>query len=326
MSGVNAVINGNSDKLEDEAAEWLWRQSADWNAEDQAALDAWLAQSPHHLAAYWRLKAAWGRAERLAALKPSDFRRSSSAGENRNRPVVRFTAVACLTALVALVTIYFRPASEATYATAVGGQARITLADGSLVHLNTDTAIAVSMDARHRTVTMKKGEAFFSVKHDSARPFSVLAAGHRITDLGTEFSVRTIGDSLKVTLVEGRARLETASDWVQQHATDLTPGEVVVATANSLSVAKVPARELTDELAWRQGKLVFSHVTLAEAAAQFNRYNRTRLAVGPEVAALKISGTFEAGSVDAFARMAKYALGLRTEIKGGEIEISRATP
>jgi transmembrane sensor len=239
---------------------------------------------------------------------------------------MRFAAVACAAAAAVVATIYLWPASEASYATAVGDQAKITLADGSQVQLNTDTAITVSMDARHRTVTLKKGEAFFSVRHDAARPFSVLAAGHRIVDLGTEFAVRTNGKRLQVTLVQGRARLESDSDWVQHHATDLIPGEVVVATANSLSVKNMRSHELVDALAWRQGKLVFSHVTLAEAAGQFNRYNNTKLVIGPEIADRKISGTFEAGSVQAFASMAQYALGLHTEKQNGEIVISKATP
>jgi transmembrane sensor len=223
-------------------------------------------------------------------------------------------------------TIYLWPSSEASYATAVGGQAKITLADGSQVQLNTDTAITVAMDARHRTVILKKGEAFFSVRHDAARPFSVLAAGHRIVDLGTEFAVRTNGKRLQVALVQGHARLESDSGWVQHHATDLTPGEVVVATANSLTVKNVPSHQLSDALAWRQGKLVFSHVTLAEVADQFNRYNTTKLVIGPDIADRKISGTFEAGSVQTFASMAQYALGLRTEKRSGEIVISKAAP
>lgn len=325
MNEDRKMLAGQAEQLEDQAAEWLWRQAADWSKQDQSAFDAWLTQSAYHRAAYWRLKAAWSRTERLAALKPSVFYRASSKASTKRWPVLRYAAVACVAAVFLSAVTYLWPGSEATYATKVGDQAKITLNDGSRIHLNTDTEISVSMDARHRTVTLKKGEAFFQVHHNSARPFSVLAAGHRITDLGTEFGVRTQGNSLEVRLVEGRAHLEAEGDWVQRHATDLTPGEVVIATANSLSVSKVPPHQLADALAWRQGKLVFSHVTLANAVDQFNRYNRTKLVVGPEIAALKISGTFEAGSIDAFTSMAKFALGLRAEKREGEIFISRRT-
>lgn len=325
MNGQGDMPGQRAGEVEDKAADWLWRQSGDWKIEDQSAFESWLAVSAHHRAAYWRLKAAWGRTERLAALRPSDFRRGTVV-KSRAWPIMKFAAVACMAVVGVVAAFYLWPSSEVSYATAVGDQAKITLADGSLVQLNTDTAITVSMDARHRTVTLKKGEAFFDVRHNASRPFSVLAAGHRIVDLGTEFSVRTNGKRLQVTLLRGRARLESESDWVQHHATDLSPGEVVVATANSLSVTNVPAHRLVDALAWRQGKLVFSHVTLAEAAAQFNRYNQTKLVVDPAIADHKISGTFEAGNVQTFASMAQYALGFRAEKKRSEIIISKPTP
>jgi len=325
MNGQGGMPGQRAGEVEDKAADWLWRQAGEWKIEDQTAFDSWLAESAHHRAAYWRLKAAWGRTERVAALRPSDFRRGATA-KNRTWPIMKFAGVACMAAAGIVATFYLWPSSEASYATAIGGQAKITLADGSHVQLNTDTAITVSMDTRHRTVTLKKGEAFFDVQHDASRPFSVLAAGHRIVDLGTEFSVRTNGKRLQVTLLRGRARLESESDWVQHHATDLTPGEVVVATANSLSVSNVPVHQLADALAWRRGKLVFSHVTLTEAADQFNRYNQTKLVIDPAIADRKISGTFEAGSVQSFASIAQYALGLRSEKKPGQIIISKPTP
>lgn len=327
MSGENKQVGSRADETEDQAAEWLWRQAADWHEVDRAGFDAWLAQSAHHRAAYWRLKAAWGRAERIAALRPGTFRPASGAkSRGRVKPLLRFAALGCAAAAVLVAAVYMWPASEETYATAVGGQAKITLADGSQVQLNTDSAIGVSMSARRRTVTLKRGEAFFNVVHDSSRPFSVLAEGHRITDLGTEFAVRTGGGRLEVTLLQGRARLEAAEPGIQHHATDLVPGEIAVATANSLSVANVSPSRIKDALAWQQGKLVFSHVTLADAAVQFNRYNSTKVVIGPDIASLKISGTFDAGSIDAFTSMAQYALGLHTKKKEGEIVISRGTP
>jgi len=324
MSADDKTIVRSAGETEEQAAEWLWQQSSQWREENQAAFDDWLAQSAHHRAAYWRLKAAWGRAERLAALRPATLH-PHARKEGRFKPLLRFAAVGCAAAVAIAVVIYAWPPSEETYATAVGGQAKITLADGSQVQLNTDTAIGVSMSAGRRTVTLKRGEAIFDVVHDASRPFSVLAEGHRITDLGTQFAVRTGDGRLEVRLMQGRARLEATGAGVQHHATDLVPGEIAVATASSLTVSNVSPARIADALAWQRGKLVFSHVTLAQAAEEFNRYSRTKLVVGSEIASLKISGTFDAGSIDAFTSMAQYALGLRTEKKQGEIVISQGT-
>jgi len=311
-----------SDAIKDRAADWLWRQqSSDWCLADQAALDEWLAESRYHLVAYWRLKAVWERTERLAALRPLRTRLETSP--NRRFPKLQFLAAGCAVAFVAIAATYKWSAHDDRYATAVGQRATVRLADGSQIELNTNSAISVSMGIRSRSVVLSKGEAFFRIHHDAARPFAVLAAGHRIVDLGTEFSVRRTGNQLEVALVEGRARLEAVGSDVQHHATDLTPGEVAVATAESLSVSKVPTRSIRNALAWRIGKLVFNHVTLAEAAAEFNRYNGTKLVVKPNVADLKVSGTFDAGSIGPFANMAKLAFGLRIEQRNHSIVVSR---
>ena len=323
MSGEGQDSARRTDTVKDQAADWLWRQQApDWRPEDQAALETWLAHSRYHLAAYWRLKAAWGRTERLAALKPGRMRPAEMFGTKRFWPALRF-ATACVAVGIVFAGIYEWSARESAYATSLGERATISLADGSQVQLNTDSAISVSEGLWKRSVTLKKGEAFFKIRHEAARPFSVLAAGHRITDLGTEFSVRTSGDRLEVSLIQGRARLEAASALVQHHATDLTPGEVAIATADSISVQRFPAHTLANALAWRQGKLIFSHVTLAQAAAEFNRYNATKLIIDPGVADIKISGIFDAGSIRTFTTMAKIAFGLRVEKRSSEIVVSR---
>lgn len=309
-----------AEAIGDQAAEWLLKQdSAQWAATDQSELDAWLAHSAHHLAAYWRLRAGWTRAERLAALKTAHMRPEEPSKTNGPRLFVRFAAVAIVMAVVGLMFANDWLSQERVVATAIGQRAKFTLADGTHIELNTDSAIVAKITPWHRTVELQRGEAFFDVRHDAARPFVVLAAGHRIVDLGTQFSVRESQNALKVTLVAGRARLETANAALQHHATDLVPGDIAIVTENALSVVKMPSHTLTERLAWRGGKLVFDHATLGEAAAEFNRYNNIKIVVAPDAAHLKINGTFDAGSVGPFTRTAQFAFGLEIEKRGKEI-------
>jgi len=311
-------------EIGDQAAEWLLRQDdAQWSADDQTQLDAWLGQSHQHLAAYWRLKAGWTRAERLAALKPSQMRPESVTKPKTARPFFRFAVAACVVGITGAVFAYNWLSQERVVGTAVGQRAKLTLDDGTHIELNTNSAIVAKITPWRRTVELQRGEAFFDVRHDAARPFMVLAAGHRITDLGTKFSVRESKAGLKVTLIEGRARLETANPALQHHATDLVPGDVAIVTANAMSVEKMPTRAVTERLAWRTGKLVFDHATLAEAAAEFNRYNSTKIVIAPEAAGLQINGIFDAGSVGPFTRTAQFAFGLAIEKRGNEIIVYR---
>lgn len=313
------------EEIEDTAADWLWRRtSAEWNEDALSQLNDWLNESERHAAAFWRLEAVWDRAGRVTALRSP--RPVSVEQSSRYRKWLGFGAAAVMAASLIVFADWhsdLQIGRAQTFSTAVGGRATIRLADGSRIELNTDTAVTANITAHSRKLELKKGEALFNVRHDAARPFVVLAAGHRIVDIGTTFSVRTNNNSLKVTLVEGRARLESDGAGTQSHSTELTPGEVVVATADSMSISRMTTGELSDALAWKRGQLVFRHIALAEAAKELNRYNQTRLVIGENIAALKINGTFEADSVEAFAHTAQYAMHLRMKKSGNEIRLSR---
>ncbi|HEY5239634.1 MAG TPA: FecR domain-containing protein [Rhizomicrobium sp.] len=326
MSGVPEVYM-SADEIDARASEFILRQHdvGDWNESDQQSLDTWLDESLSHRTSYWRLEAAWLRADRLDALKhlPAD---TGEVVSNRRRRFGFVVAAAVLVAALAGTAAFNYPwrGTDVAYATNVGGHRTILLADGSRVELNTDTDLRIETDATHRTVRLVKGEAFFQIRHDAARPFVVLANGHRVTDLGTEFLVRENGDGVKVAVVEGRARLEYTDESKEHQAIVLSPGEEAVSTRNALSVTKKTVTESESELGWRHGMLMFHHTALPDVAAEYNRYNRTKIVIAdPQVAALTISATLPTTDVGAFARMAQNFLGLHVEKEGDEVLISR---
>jgi transmembrane sensor len=151
----------------------------------------------------------------------------------------------------------------------------------------------------------------------------VLAAGHRVTDLGTKFAVKSGNDRVEVSLIEGRAQFDSTSSEKPQSAV-LTPGDVVVATANSMRLTRKTNDDLSKQLGWRRGVLIFDNTTLASAAKEFNRYNRQKLVVeGSVAAALTVVGTFQANDVEAFADVAQLVLHLKVRKRGTETVISR---
>ncbi|HEV2563041.1 MAG TPA: FecR domain-containing protein [Rhizomicrobium sp.] len=315
-----APLPEHADDVHTEAAAWVAerRYADDWRDEDQARLDDWLAQSPAHMVAYWRLDAAWRRTEWLSAIRPA-----SDATEHRMLPLMLKMAAAF--AVIAVIGVaaadYLLTPHDRTFSTAVGGHETVAFADGSRIELNTDTSLRARMNADQRVIWLEKGEAFFQVKHDAAHPFIVMAGNHRITDLGTKFLVRRDPKKLEVAVSQGRV-------WFDAHtpsqSTLLMPGDVAVASANSVSVTRQSARELATELGWRQGVLVFKHTSLADAAAEFNRYNQRKLVIADaEAGAMKIDGTFRATNVEAFARIARTVLGLNVADDSNRIVVSR---
>jgi transmembrane sensor len=316
----------SADAIHARAIEWLLArdEAESWSAEEQAELDAWLNESPAHLLAYWRAKSGWKRTEVLNALRA--FRPQGSTAPNERRARWRLPLAAASLAVVAmagLVAANWETPGYVTYATDIGGHKTLALGDGSQIELNTDTVVRLPR-GKGRQVILEKGEAFFQIKHDEANPFVVTTSTGRVVDLGTKFSIRQGSGGVKVVLVEGRARFEGGGAESEHRSVVLDPGDVVLATADSVSLTKKPALELKNDLGWRRGMLIFRHSTLGDAAAEFNRYNKEKIIIGDAaVAQLEIRGTFHTADVALFARMAEKALGLRTSAQGNEITITR---
>ena len=327
MSGTSFEQHPSSErsKIRDEAQEWFARnQIAACDGEILLQFEAWLAQSDSHRAAYWRLEGAWEEAGRLTALRPAT-RVAQSAQRRAPGFSSKLVAAVAVLAVVAAAALQFRSTSPEPkeYATDVGGRKILTLADGSRIELNTDTSIRVAIAGGSRTVWLDRGEAYFQVVHDAAHPFSVIAGNRRVVDLGTKFVARQDAGKLEVSLFEGHARLEIAGGTASRSA-ELTPGDMAVASATGISVVRQATAAMDSELGWRRGVLVFKGTSLADAAAEMNRYNAGKIVVSdPTIARQTIDGTFPIHAVRQFSEMAQAVFGLRVEKRGTQTIITR---
>jgi transmembrane sensor len=321
MSGANQHRAPIADEVDFEAAQWIERRDCtEWTEVDEAGFNIWIDTSPYHRVAFLRLDSGWKNTERLAALRtePQGFLR---APERFIAITKRGVAALGVIAVIAAAVVYYTFApSYQSYATGVGGRASFTLADGSRIEMNTDTVVRILMRSDRRKILLEKGEAYFDVVHDSAHPFTVIAGDGRITDLGTKFSVRREADHLEVALYEGRARVAELG----AHAATLTPGDVVTASSTFFSVKHKSGMDISKNLSWRRGVLVFDDTPLAEAARELNRYNDTKILItDPAVGRVGMGGTFATNNVAGFARVAKNLLHLQVENRGDVIVISR---
>jgi len=87
----------------------------------------------------------------------------------------------------------------------------------------------------------------------------------------------------------------------------LAAGETVTVREHQMTrVQKIADEDMARKLAWTRGRLWFDRVTLAEAVAEFNRYNHRQLVIeDPAIAGLHISGTFDATDTDSFVEALK---------------------
>lgn len=242
-SGQNDAPQPGATQTDLLAADWLQRQQFwAWSEADQAALDAWLAESRAHRVAYWRQKAVWSNAQRLVALRPLAPAREPASKSLLFRLLPMPLRIAAALAIIAVLgltaTRFAAPPQDRTYSTPLGGRETVTFADGSKIELNTNTILRARMTTDRRIVWLDRGEAYFQVKHDSAHPFTVIAGNHLITDMGTKFLVRQDVTGLEVALLEGKVRVGS-SDAASRTAV-LAPGEVALASGNAVSVTARP--------------------------------------------------------------------------------------
>jgi transmembrane sensor len=311
------------ERIKEEASLWVVREDRGLSAAECDALAVWLDESTAHRVAYLQMQKAWGRADRLAALRAPQPMREARPG--RGFAVPRFAAIAAMLAICLGAAVWYRVASSSTsqtYATEIGQHQAVRLADGTRIELNTDSRLQTQVTGSARTMRLEKGEAYFDVVHDAQRPFVVFAGNRKITDIGTKFSVRLDGDQVRVLVREGEVKVETLDGRAVAPAL-AEAGHAVVAQANGLLVTDRAPREVTRELSWRSGVLVFDQETLAAAAEEFNRYNHKKVVVLGKARDLHIGGRFRANNADIFASLIQTGMGVNVRYAGDEIIISK---
>ena len=188
-------------------------------------------------------------------------------------------------------------------------QTRLTLDDGSRLHLNTATSVEVDYDGDRREILLTRGEGYFEVEHDQKRPFIVKAGGSNIIALGTRFSVRLMStDDIEVIVLDGKvavfppgSRRTTAPENLAEAS--IEPGvilekdrRVVIHTSGQVGLIEQVSAE--NETAWLDGKLVFEGAPLRAAVAEISRYVQEEIQVAGGVVDQPVSGIMYISSAD----------------------------
>jgi transmembrane sensor len=98
----------------------------------------------------------------------------------------------------------------ADYATRVGETRNFTLADGTHIWLNTETAVDIEFSENERRIILKAGEVLIVTAQDTAqRPFIVQTQEGTARPIGTRFSVRQGAGQSQLAVYEGAVELST---------------------------------------------------------------------------------------------------------------------
>lgn len=312
----------------DRAAEWVARlDRTDGDRAARAELDEWLAGDVRRRGAFFRAQAAWAMLDRASVLRSGRWHDRSGEASRTNWPSRRkmlWASGAVAASIAALVLgVNITPQHSMKIETAIGEIRRVPLSDGSLAAINTQTKLAITLTPEVRRVDLDEGEAWFQVAKNREIPFLVSVGDVRIKAIGTAFSVRRTHGGAQVLVTEGvveawSTRGDTGVKRIAAGARAFVGDNTGPAQTLEASV------EIDRALAWRSGQLIFEGDTLANAIAEFNRYNRTKLEVADHsLEQEQIVGRFRTNEPEAFARAAGGVLGARLEIGNDRIVLSR---
>lgn len=280
------------ERRSEEAAGWVARlQSSDATAADRDGFATWCARDPKNAEAYRDLSSLWGEL-REAPVAKDRLPRLRAARRAR-----RATGLGVL--LLAATGLGVSQSGwidrlQADHSTGVGEIRSVTLPDGSRAILNTDTALRLRFDGSRRQVELLRGEAYFEVAPMPARPFVTVGETLEATALGTRFAMQLSQGSRgpDVAVEEGRVAVRSRDAQAELRAGD----EATVGSDGRLVLSRP---DVAEQIAWKDGKLVFSDRPLAEVLATLGRYRRGRILVLDERAASqRISGVFDVANTD----------------------------
>ncbi|MGE6916542.1 FecR family protein [Achromobacter kerstersii] len=282
-----------------EAIRWSARLHAgDMSAAEHAELLAWRRARPEHEVEF-QAQQIVGRA---VLAMPDDAIRRLYGGELPERPnlgrrrAMRAGAVLLCAGAAGGAAVTFgrgpgRPEYAAQWSTRKGERRSVSLAEGSVLELNTDTQAAVAFFEDRRVVTLMRGEALFDVRPDAARPFYVEAGPATVRVTGTRFNVRRGAQDVHVAVQQGVVEVRSGP-WWHRSRNLLNAGQGTLVDGDGRQPGP-QAVNLSSELAWVNGRLVFRNATLAAVVDELNRYLQqpVRLA-NDRVGRLRLTASF----------------------------------
>lgn len=331
-----------NEQIVEEACEWAVKlDSACLTEQDKKSLALWLSESPVHvdeLLLSAAIITGLGEVdadknisiEKLlkenapevvtlfrAQTKTKPVEQNGTSKEKTARIRRYFSAIAATFVLAIMATFYLfviapNGQDHVSFATKTGEQRSLTMTDGSIIHVNTESEIRIRYSKNERHVELLSGEAIFEVAHDTSRPFRVYTGTAMTQAVGTIFNVRHMSGITKVAVIEGTVVVRPEDSRNSHQSTiDVTdvPKKIFLHVGEQASITQdsniilMATTNIQAISSWRMRKLIFKSDTLADIAIEFNRYNQEQIFVDDQaISGLRFSGVFNADDPHSFIK------------------------
>lgn len=279
----------------------IGRQKQQLTSEEEFMLEKWLTDEQHQ-ALYEDIETIWNKVQELSSDYTPDAefywkelsRRMQKSKKQTGTIVIptrrfrQYVAAASILLILACSGILFRQMGDQTKQTTemqqfsiYSGKSKVLLPDGTEVWLHGKSTLAYASDfgPKKREVSMK-GEAYFSVAHDTENPFIVRTDGVEVVVHGTKFNVESYPEEqeVQVSLAEGSVSLQTDAEYKM-----LKPGEAGIFNKENQTL-KVEKTDVEFARLWVADQLRFEQKNLKEICHALSKWYRVKIILDPSVA------------------------------------------
>ncbi|WP_434707393.1 FecR domain-containing protein [Pseudomonas sp. R1-1] len=301
----------------EQAIQWLVRVRFNQADEQtQRSFEHWLQQRPEHGLAWQRVETLGDDFEGV----PSQLARQTLDGTRqgmRRRESLKLLGVLATVGTAAWLGRDYTPvpAMLAQQRSSTGERRRFQLDDGSLVQLNSDSAVDSEFDAQRRLIILRRGEIIVNVGADphshQVRPFWVQSRDGLMQAHSSRFLVRERDDGTLVAAQEGSVTLFPGARQ--------TPASRNVQAGDQLLFTSSGVRTLSDTgldpWSWGDGVISARNMRLGDFIAELSRYRPGVLRCADEVADRRVSGTFQLADNDQVLALIAQSLHLHVDYR-----------
>lgn len=328
MNNVMPFIN--KEDIHEQACVWISRIDRGLNELETQQLCTWAQANQSNKKALFEMAELWddmSALNELSALFPLKAGSSEKTERRVWSPPVRWSIAASFASAIVIASSWLFSQSlhhqgiavaqhSHYHETGIGEQRPVTLQDGSVVHLNTNTVVSVDFNGTSRNINLLRGEAHFDVAHNPDRPFIVSAAGKEVTAIGTAFNVEIFEQSsIEVLVTEGKVLVEATeneqTDVVSSpsdslHTFMIAGDKAEFSDVTAAEKTRLSLDQVQKDLAWQQGMLVFQGESLSEVLLEVSRYTQAEFEVlDDDIKQTRVAGYFKVGDTQGLLRALK---------------------
>lgn len=317
--------------IDDEAAIWLVRlDNGKLSKQLKRELKDWLSADKRHQVALKAMADTWDDMDDVLVSMNNESSPEKISLMPIITPILKPLALAASISFFAI--LMWGSSSDniqnSSFATTIGQQLDAKFADGSIIHLNTNSHIETEFSDEKRIIKLIKGEALFDVAHDPERPFIVYAGDRLVQAVGTKFIVHLQSENIQVTVTDGKVKMSevasntTLSDIKALDSSTINKGDLFIAKGEQAIAEKnqaptlthIKAEKMKRELSWLNGKLIFENETLLDIIEEINRYSDITIVLNdPTLHDLRISGRFDLGDSEALIEAIELSFNIKSQ-------------